>query len=1072
MNELTTDLLARAAGWQVMKEARALLAAGRVREATWEPPHLRGSVQEGPTVYRAGLVIRGPIDIDNLCSCRRSQTDGALCAHSVAVGLQILAPAPSPAAVPTPSPSDPGHRPPGATPSPPRLPSPRPARGLRLAAAGQAGESLRLHLILPPNLATAIHRGRIMVACEGEWRHARRPINALPRDLPFLLEPADTRCLEALETLANIETPGMLLLPEPDFVRLLPTLAGHPRITLGRGTALTVTTEPRSPLVNARLLPEGEIELRCVGAAPAILRGEGAPWLLAGHCFSPLLWPDGCPEPSRGPVRIRRPQVPAFLDRHWPVLAASAHATADFSPADFDLATLSPQIHLHLTGSLQRLQAVLEFDYGTTRIRPGTDAPEPCFPDPADTRRYHLRDVAAEQQALGRLARAGFDRVDRGVGLDLDGPDAVFNFLAREFPRLEREWTVRIDAVLGQAIDRRCERIQPQFAATPSGEQWFDLAVTFASASGDRFSPADIQRLILSRQSHRRLSNGRIALLDTGAVEELQQVLQDCDPQQGNQGYRLASSQAGFVASTLAEAGGWALQAPAPWLQRMGVAGSRTPSHMPPLGPLETVLRPYQREGVAWIWSLRNNGFSGVLADEMGLGKTLQVLAALAALRPASATPPASPPSANSPRSPDPANPEHPLPWLVVCPTSLVSNWEAEARRFAPHLRVLALQGPDRHAAFQTIPQADLVVTSYALVRRDAERYPAFAFDTVVLDEAQHIKNRQTQNAQAVKSVRSQHRLVLTGTPLENSVLDLWSLFDFLMPGFLGSARDFRERYEVPITRDADDTVQTRLARRLRPFVLRRLKRHVAADLPPRLDQVAYCDLAPAQADLYRQILEAGRREMLETAGASHLPKQRMLVLTTLLRLRQVCCDPRLLDLPETESPPPSAKIELLDELLDEALDGGHRVLIFSQFTRLLGLVRERLTAAGLEFCYLDGSTQNRAAEVQRFQTSPSVPVFLISLKAGGVGLNLTAADTVLLLDPWWNPAVEAQAADRAHRIGQTRTVTSYRLIARGTVEEKMLRLQERKKRVFTSTLGDEEALMSTLDFSDLQALL
>jgi SNF2 family DNA or RNA helicase len=439
----------------------------------------------------------------------------------------------------------------------------------------------------------------------------------------------------------------------------------------------------------------------------------------------------------------------------------------------------------------------------------------------------------------------------------------------------------------------------------------------------------------------------------------------------------------------------------------------------------------------------------------MGLGKTLQVLAHLQALRLGAA-------GAGRPT-------------LVVCPTSLVTNWAAEAARFTPSLRVLVLSGPQRRKDFPRITDHDLVLTSYALVRRDADEYRGHAFDTVILDEAQHIKNRDTRNAKAVKSIRSDHRLILSGTPLENSVLDLWSLFDFLMPGYLGSADDFRDRYEIPITKERDKASMARLGRRIRPFLLRRLKRDVAPELPARLEHVSYCELTPAQAGVYAQVLSATRKQVDDAVGAQGLAKSRMVVLTALLRLRQVCCDLRLLEskeAPPEKDPEESGKFQLFGELLDEILDGGHRVLVFSQFTRMLALLREELDRREVGHCYLDGSTVDRAGEVRRFQEPSGPPVFLISLKAGGVGLNLTGADTVVHFDPWWNPAVEDQATDRAHRIGQTRVVTSYKLITRGTVEEKILALQRKKRDVIASTLTGEEAFTEALSWEEIRDLL
>jgi SNF2 family DNA or RNA helicase len=541
--------------------------------------------------------------------------------------------------------------------------------------------------------------------------------------------------------------------------------------------------------------------------------------------------------------------------------------------------------------------------------------------------------------------------------------------------------------------------------------------------------------------------------------------------------YRMGNAQAGFLEAGLRDAG-LAVQAPVTWRQQARAGSGEVQLACPPLGALESVLRPYQKQGVAWLRFLRDQQFGGVLADEMGLGKTLQVIAHLNAVVRAQ--------SARERR-----------PWLVVCPTSLVYNWAAEAARFAPELKVVRLHGPERHRQFDAIAGADLVITSYALVRRDLERHRATDYDTVVLDEAQHIKNRATQNAQSVKSLRSRHRLVLTGTPLENSVLDLWSIYDFLMPGYLGNADDFRERYEQPIARERDAATMARLARRVRPFLLRRLKRDVAADLPERLEQVSFCELTEEQASIYEQLLSATRREVEQAVGAQGLAKSRMVVLTALLRLRQACCDLRLLRLPaaaEAEDPvaeesapsakpgspagpagPPegtSGKLQMFGELLDEILDGGHRALVFSQFTSMLHLLRDELDRRGLGYCYLDGSTRDRGNVVDRFQKDSGIPVFLISLKAGGVGLNLTGADTVIHFDPWWNPAVEDQATDRAHRIGQTRVVTSYKLITRGTVEEKILALQQRKRELIAATLTGEDVFTNSLGWEEIQELL
>jgi len=407
---------------------------------------------------------------------------------------------------------------------------------------------------------------------------------------------------------------------------------------------------------------------------------------------------------------------------------------------------------------------------------------------------------------------------------------------------------------------------------------------------------------------------------------------------------------------------------------------------------------------------------------------------------------------------------------LVVCPSSLVFNWAREAERFLPGRRVVRIEGPGREARFAEMEQADLVITSYSLLRRDAGRYEGCPFETVILDEAQHIKNPDTQNARAAHRIEAKRRFALSGTPIENSVRDLWSLMQFLMPGYLGSRDDFRERYERPILAGEDPGALPRLRRRVGPFVKRRLKRDVLTELPPRIDHVTPCELSPLQASAYRALVEEGRRKVddaLRDAGAG---QARMAVLTALLRLRQICCDPRLTGLDAVAAD--SAKLDLCLEILQEAVDGGHRVLVFSQFTTMLGLLRDAVAEAGLRQVYLDGSTRNRQAVVDQFQSDPTIPVFLISLKAGGTGLNLTGADTVIHYDPWWNPAVEDQAADRAHRIGQDRVVTTYRLVARGTVEERMVELQSKKREMVRGILDEDPQALGAASLEELRDLL
>ncbi|MFO0863207.1 MAG: SNF2-related protein [Gemmataceae bacterium] len=460
-------------------------------------------------------------------------------------------------------------------------------------------------------------------------------------------------------------------------------------------------------------------------------------------------------------------------------------------------------------------------------------------------------------------------------------------------------------------------------------------------------------------------------------------------------------------------------------------------------------LRGYQKEGLGWLHFLRDFGFGGCLADDMGLGKTVQVLALLAER------------AANRP-------PKTPRPSLVVVPKSLVHNWKDEAARFAPHLQVYAHHGSDRAKSIRQWAKYDLVLTTYGTLRRDAALFAKARFDYGILDESQTVKNARTDQAKAVRLLRTQHRLAMSGTPIENHLGELWSLFEFLNPGMLGSASVFRMVGGI----GRGPTAETRelLSRALRPFLLRRTKAQVAKDLPEKTEQTVYCDLEPEQRKTYDELRDFYRASLAGKIAELGWSKAKIVVLEALLRLRQAACHPGLID--RSRLSESSAKLDVLLPQICETVNEGHKVLVFSQFTSFLGIVRKHLEGEGIPYEYLDGKTRDRAARVERFQTDPDCKLFLISLKAGGVGLNLTAADYVFLLDPWWNPAVEAQAIDRSHRIGQNKPVFAYRLIARDTVEEKVLELQKTKRELADAIINADNSLIRSLGLEDLAMLL
>jgi superfamily II DNA or RNA helicase len=460
-------------------------------------------------------------------------------------------------------------------------------------------------------------------------------------------------------------------------------------------------------------------------------------------------------------------------------------------------------------------------------------------------------------------------------------------------------------------------------------------------------------------------------------------------------------------------------------------------------------LRPYQRDGLDWLGFLAAAKLGGILADDMGLGKTVQVLAHILVEKQAG-------------RLPDPV--------LVVAPTSLVLNWRNEARRFCPQLRVLVLHGSQREAHFESMAEYDLVITTYPLLPRDRDVLVAQPFSLLVLDEAQTIKNVRTQAAQVVRELDVGRRLAMTGTPLENHLGELWAQMDAVEPGVLGSERQFNRLYRTPIEKQADLERQQRLNRRIAPLMLRRRKQDVLTDLPPKTEILREVELEGRQRELYETLRLAQHERVREAIAERGLAQSGIIVLDALLKLRQVCCDPRLVKLAHAKTVEESAKLELLLDLLDGLLEEGRRVLVFSQFAEMLGLIDTALRERGIEPLMLTGQTRDRTSLVERFQAG-EVPVFLISLKAGGVGLNLTAADTVIHYDPWWNPAVEAQATDRAHRIGQDKPVFVYRLICAGTVEEKIQNLQVAKAELAQAVLDGGTSTRVAFGEDDLAEL-
>ncbi|HMN45408.1 MAG TPA: DEAD/DEAH box helicase [Povalibacter sp.] len=671
-----------------------------------------------------------------------------------------------------------------------------------------------------------------------------------------------------------------------------------------------------------------------------------------------------------------------------------------------------------------------------------------------EQRQLIRRDMQAETAARQRLIDAG---LKHRPASGLDAHD-TFTFASRRLPAVVSEllsagWQVEAQGRLYRQAGRIDVRVQ-------SGIDWFELHADVHFGDQVAHLP-DLLRAARSGEQFVRLGDGTWGVLPE---QWLQRYAGFAGTGKTHQDHvRFGRSQAGLLDALLAQQSQASVDEPFARLRADLKRFGGIASLEPPPG-FRGELRPYQRESLGWFAFLRQYGFGGCLADDMGLGKTVQVLALLESRRMQRSHPER---VAGRSRKSSRAVAQSVPPSLIVVPRSLVYNWKQEAARFTPQLRMLDHTGSQRQKDRAHFEQWDVVLTTYGTLRRDAADLMNMRFDYAILDESQAIKNAASDSAKAVRLLRADHRLALSGTPIENHLGELWSLFEFLNPGMFGTAALFKD---MTTGSTADDDARRLIAHALRPFLLRRTKEQVARDLPARVEQTLYCELDDKQRKRYDELRDHYRKALLSRIAIEGINKSRMQILEMLLRLRQAAIHPGLID--DKLKRESSAKLEMLLPRLAEAVEEGHKVLVFSQFTQMLGILRAELDRMKITYEYLDGRTRDRQACVQRFQSDPDCKLFLISLKAGGVGLNLTAAQYVFLLDPWWNPAVEAQAIDRAHRIGQTQQVFAYRLIARDTVEEKILELQTSKRDLADAIVNADNASIRNLSREDLELLL
>ncbi len=1092
----TIRLLQQWGGIATFRDGLLLAQRGFVRKANVEGDMLTGSISWGSRTLLSRARILPDSTCENLCPCRDSVERGIVCSHIIAIALTYLAKRANPE-IARKAQEEERHA--------QRVAETTARECFPRAPEGQPPNA-RLYLSLRPGwLETAEAGTPVPVHVDLDLGDGRKPIGDVPPSTVLALSQEDEAVLFNLEEIRAGRVPSDFELPPDDFIQVVSLYAGR-ALEDDAGAALPVEPAPITTTATIHTNHEnGELTLGLLANLPkppepeepaesaepavaepeplsyAVVAPEPPPpepavpqYFWTGKARAGCAFVDGrfwllqhlLPLPMREIYRhdvvIARGKVPTFIKKELPTLRELTDVQLSSTADSIDIVPGTPTFTLLVRGSAASLSFQLGARYGESpEFVAGLEQKAEFFaiPDPDDLFRYLGRNLEAERIALARLARYGItgpgdvDRPTYGNNLQpIIGTRLVRNFLGQVVPILRRNgWKVEWEGRIGDVAEE-ARFATPVVHVVPAsdGSGWFDVSFSYDDGEGGSVSLAEVARALNKGDAFIE-RKGKTLLLDTEAITMLQSVFEDCATREGAApgSFRLPGVYAAYAANTLRGLDGVDIEAPQSWLERVndrtGHLAGDADGYLEP--SLVETLRNYQKEGVRWLRVLEKNDFSGILADDMGLGKTLQTLAWFSML------------------IHDLRKDGKMRPALVVCPTSLVENWAAEAARFTPHLKIQVVAGPERAEALKAIPDCDVAITSYALVRRDIEAYKPLHFSAIALDEAQHIKNQSTQIAKAVKQLTGDHRLVITGTPIENGVSDLWSIMDFLMPGYLGPHQQFRRYVEQPILDNTEEgeIAQWRLRKKLAPFLLRRLKSDVAKELPPKIERVAYCSLTPDQRTIYGALLENSRRRLVELVEQQGFQRARFEILQTLLRLRQCCCHTGLLKLGNLAPAAPSSKLELFHEILNEATEGGHRLLVFSQFVSMLKILAADLDAQKIPYCYLDGATQNRLQIVRTFNTDPSIPVFLISLKAGGTGLNLTGADIVVHFDPWWNPAVENQATDRAYRIGQRRTVYSVKLITKDTVEERVLALQERKQRLYDATLSDAAAQINDL---------
>ena len=989
--EISEDWIRGLTGWKPFKEGKSKADQGLVTGYKQTGAIYQGAIREGRLNLRPTIKIVGPSDVRVQCGCADNRATGGICAHAVAVLLTSLK-------------ISPVQRSKQAASSPKALPH---AWDLRLSPRFEAELAMgKLSVRLLPSQAAITARDTEICA----WLDSKQLRQGAPQ-------------------------PIALRLNDPDCGHFLQIIAGHPRIEIeDRPGSFHLDEEPGPPLrlFDSQLMGSHVVlKLSPDESRRTLIRwGDSVGVVAKNRAYRLPGRADGTGWKDRVEALVANGRLNLPLDEFLADFDAWLDLLEPPQPGWLSTLRLSgthPEFELEIEGSLEALDATLKVRYpglsATPLPEPGNMiAGLPCL---APDGHLQARDPAAEDQARRQLLATGFQCTGHHARFRLTGRESTLAFIADDLSKFRQCWTVREGERLATVL-KRVHVVRPEIRETNGFGTSLEFELSFQTTGGKRIPSTEIRRILRGGKRNVKLSSGADLVVSRNCEDLVNPLVDELGIARPDQRIQLSGA-ASILFSNLREN----LQNPNTlntFKDSLWKDGSRINTK-----DLNARLRDYQSTGANWLVGRTKQIGGALLADEMGLGKTIQAIAAINHF--------------------NQSNDLGDGPSLVLAPTSLLGNWMAELARFAPGLKCLLFHGVKRDSLRGELLDHDVIVTSYGTFVRDLALHLKREYRLIIADEASLLRNPDAELSKALAKLKSRGRIALSGTPVENRLQDLWSIFRFVAPGYLGDRKEFKERYETPSGAPPANLLE-RLRLRISPFVLRRTKDQVAKDLPDKTEVDEWLSLPKSQAELYSSLAKAGLEEIQRVRDQQGQHAGQMHLLTLLLRLRQTCVDPGLLNTDDNREVD-AVKMQRLFQLLEERFENGRKTLVFSQFATLLRRIENRISGTyGRTFC-IDGSTRNRQGLVDAFQSEPGPAVFLISLKAGGYGLNLTAADAVVHLDPWWNPAVEAQATDRAHRIGQTRPVTIYRLLTRDTVEERVRQMQDRKRAVIEGATGD-----------------